>query len=94
VASLLGSYGLSRTSYSTLAFGIAWTIGALFLGVVRIWPIAASQAILALLAFRRYWRRKHDVNVPRTNHRAEATGVALGEDRRRTDVEQDRSTPQ
>jgi hypothetical protein len=89
VASLLASYGLSRSPYSSFVYGIAWTIGALFMAAIGIWPIAVIQAMLALLVFRRHWRRKHEVNVFTNNRYTVTTGAALGEDHRRAAVEQD-----
>lgn len=58
VACMLGSYGLARSPYSSMAFAIAWTLGAIFLLLERVWPIAAIQAVFALIAFRRYWRAR------------------------------------
>jgi hypothetical protein len=58
VASMLGSYGLVRSPYSSMAFAIAWTLGAIFLLLERVWPIAAIQAAFALIAFRRHWRAR------------------------------------
>jgi hypothetical protein len=65
VASMLGAYGLWRTSFSTLAFGIAWTLGAIFLLVEGLWPLAAIQALFALITFLRAF--------PRTSRRARAS---------------------
>jgi hypothetical protein len=58
VTCMLGSYGLARSPCSSMAFAIAWTLGATFLLLEGIWPIAAIQAVFALIAFRRYWRAR------------------------------------
>ena len=63
LACMLGAYGFAQSTHSSVVFAIAWSLGAIFLFSEGIWPIAAIQAVFALIAFRRYcgkrrWRTK------------------------------------
>jgi hypothetical protein len=58
VVCMLGSYALMRSTYSSIAFAIAWTFGTIFLLLKGVWPVAAIQAVFAALAFRRHWRAR------------------------------------
>jgi hypothetical protein len=58
VACMLLSYGLLRSAYSALAFAVSWSLGSLFLALEGVWPIAVIQAGFAVVAFRRFWRKR------------------------------------
>jgi hypothetical protein len=53
---MLVSYALPRKDWAALVFAVSWTLGASFLFIEGVWPIAAIQATFAVVAYRRWWK--------------------------------------
>ena len=61
VAAMLVFYTLEdRSRWFVLAFAVASAGAALYGVFIQAWPFAAIEAIWAVVALRRWWRRTHD----------------------------------